>query len=673
MDISKNNISFNIFIGLLMVLTTSIGFLYLDLGNLTSSFWPAAGFYVSIYFIFRKRALPGIFIGVLLTNLSWLLIMQDTVLEALLITIVMTLSNMIAMYSFAYVLDFLKADVKKLNLITNGNKFLSAVVVSSVIGGLIGTIGTFLVRGYVDFYDIFTRWSFGDFLGMLVFGSLVFNSYYKDKEFILNTKDLIKSIVFLVSVFIIGVFVFSSTGNDFITFENFQISIFILYLIASVVFTYRMILSTNLILLSLIYALRVRFIEYDQYVFEAIMISVYLVSLSSIATLVRNVIYDRQKSLEELSEAKFNLERLMMSTNSLLEANEVVPEEIDNFTNRYLNDMFNLAFDIYPKFDRGSFYIKGDKYVEFISVRGYDLDFLNELKFKADEFIWQYDYPEIFNNLKATDYIYTDNNLSKYVEKFGHNKESIRFSIKIDNQVYGCMSFDILSSNPESFDQSDAEAFHTFHKLINSYYMFGKINQENNILRDDILRSSVQTLELFDSYTESHSDEVSKLSLEIGRLLNLSDKDLRELYWASLVHDIGKIGVSTEVLNKNGKLTSEEYSLVKEHSNFGYKVLSKTDSLKDIAISVKHHHEWWNGTGYPDGLRGDSIPFHSQIIHICDAVSAMSNKRVYKDAMKPSEIIEQLEQGKGIQFNESLATLMIHYIKRTNLKILKHK
>ena len=111
---------------------------------------------------------------------------------------------------------------------------------------------------------------------------------------------------------------------------------------------------------------------------------------------------------------------------------------------------------------------------------------------------------------------------------------------------------------------------------------------------------------------------------------------------------------------------------MKKHTIYGYNVLIQTEELKDVAITVRHHHEWWNGKGYPDGLRGIQIPYSSQILQVCDAVSAMAKDRVYQKAMTEPEIIEQLQNGLGKQFSPKIAKIMIKFIDEGKLfRILK--
>ena len=188
------------------------------------------------------------------------------------------------------------------------------------------------------------------------------------------------------------------------------------------------------------------------------------------------------------------------------------------------------------------------------------------------------------------------------------------------------------------------------------------LNYKNNNLKNDIVLSLIRTLELYDHYTGGHSEEVAYLAGQIASRCALSEKDVYNIYWAGIVHDIGKVGIPSNIINKPEKLTLEEYHQIQDHPVFGYQILKKSEDLQEIALLVKHHHEWWNGEGYPDGIKGDEIPIGAQILAICDAVSTMATKRPYTMVKSSREIIKELKLYSGIQFAPVPAQAMIEFI-----------
>ncbi|MGL5615013.1 MAG: sensor domain-containing diguanylate cyclase/phosphohydrolase [Sarcina sp.] len=162
--------------------------------------------------------------------------------------------------------------------------------------------------------------------------------------------------------------------------------------------------------------------------------------------------------------------------------------------------------------------------------------------------------------------------------------------------------------------------------------------------------------------TEQHTERVMDWAMKIGEQLGLERSLIDELIIAAELHDIGKIGISESILLKPSKLTDEEYAIMKTHSEIGYRIVMASSELKSVAKSVLHHHEKWDGTGYPMGLKGEEIPLISRIINICDSYDVMVNDRVYKKAMKKEDAITELRRVAGTQFDPKLVELFINYI-----------
>ena len=163
----------------------------------------------------------------------------------------------------------------------------------------------------------------------------------------------------------------------------------------------------------------------------------------------------------------------------------------------------------------------------------------------------------------------------------------------------------------------------------------------------DTITSLVSTIEAKDPYTAGHAQRVSTLCVAIGRQLKLSESVLEKLRFAALLHDIGKIGIRDCILNKPGKYTDEEYEEMKRHSTIGAQILRGVKFLGSAADWVHSHHERWDGSGYPDGLKGDEIPLGARIIGVADSFDAMISKRAYQTAMELQEAWDELNQLSG--------------------------
>jgi putative nucleotidyltransferase with HDIG domain len=166
------------------------------------------------------------------------------------------------------------------------------------------------------------------------------------------------------------------------------------------------------------------------------------------------------------------------------------------------------------------------------------------------------------------------------------------------------------------------------------------------------VRSLIKAIEAKDEYTRGHAQRVAKLSEMTARAYGLSGEECRIIRYIALMHDIGKLGVSTKILAKPGKLTDEEYEHMKQHPVRGYEIVSEIDFLKEAAeTAVRHHHERMDGRGYPDGLVGEQIPVIARIVMCCDAFDSMTSTRVYRKAKSIEDAITELRRCVGTQFD----------------------
>ncbi|WP_017379001.1 HD-GYP domain-containing protein [Paenisporosarcina sp. TG-14] len=172
-----------------------------------------------------------------------------------------------------------------------------------------------------------------------------------------------------------------------------------------------------------------------------------------------------------------------------------------------------------------------------------------------------------------------------------------------------------------------------------------------------------------DKYTSFHSQNVAYYSREIGKAMNLSRKDCRNLYVGGLLHDIGKIGVPEAVLNKPSRLTDEEFELVKQHPQCGYDLLKYTSSFKRNTIldMVLYHHEKFDGTGYPNCLKGKDIPLVARIMAVADAFDAMTSRRVYRNKKELDYALSEISKGKQSQFDPEIADVFLQLIHNKNI------
>ncbi len=185
---------------------------------------------------------------------------------------------------------------------------------------------------------------------------------------------------------------------------------------------------------------------------------------------------------------------------------------------------------------------------------------------------------------------------------------------------------------------------------------------ENAMLSLHVVQALAEAIDAKDSYTHGHSSRVAEYAREIARRFGYTEKQQSDIYMMGLLHDVGKIGIPNSVINKPGRLTEEEYSIIKKHPVLGARILERVEEMPKLSVGARWHHERYDGTGYPDGLKGDDILEEARIIAVADAYDAMTSRRSYRDALAQAYVRSEIEQGKGTQFDPVFADIMLQMI-----------
>ena len=202
-------------------------------------------------------------------------------------------------------------------------------------------------------------------------------------------------------------------------------------------------------------------------------------------------------------------------------------------------------------------------------------------------------------------------------------------------------------------------------------YRMTKIIERENEYKEitlEAIEAIARTIDAKDTYTNGHSKRVGIYSREIARALELSEQEIENIYYIALLHDIGKIAIPENILNKPGRLTDEEFEIMKSHTTAGAKILEGISTIPDIVAGAKYHHEKYGGGGYPTGIKGEDIPFIARIICCADCYDAMATKRVYKEPYTKDKIISEFERCKEIQFDPKIADVVIKLIREDRLR-----
>ena len=181
-------------------------------------------------------------------------------------------------------------------------------------------------------------------------------------------------------------------------------------------------------------------------------------------------------------------------------------------------------------------------------------------------------------------------------------------------------------------------------------------------LSQEMILALSQAVDAKDHYTNGHSARVAEYSREIARRMGKSEREQEEIYFMGLLHDVGKIGVHEDIINKPGKLTDEEFASIKRHTLMGYEILKTITEIPGLSTGARSHHERFDGKGYPDGLSGKDIPEEARIICVADCYDAMNSKRSYSFPRPQAQVREEIIRCRGTQFDPDIADVMIQII-----------
>ncbi len=193
-------------------------------------------------------------------------------------------------------------------------------------------------------------------------------------------------------------------------------------------------------------------------------------------------------------------------------------------------------------------------------------------------------------------------------------------------------------------------------------------NLQTSQMTMQTIMTIVNTIDAKDEYTKGHSQRVSEYAAALAEELGMSEEEVERIRYIGLLHDIGKIGVPDAILNKPGRLNTTEFSLMKLHTLVGGEILRDIDSMQDLDIGAKYHHERYDGKGYPEGLSGEQIPYVARVIGIADAYDAMTSHRVYRKRLSDAEVCAEIERCAGTQFDPKMAEAFLKLLKEGKLQ-----
>ncbi|MCS7224353.1 MAG: HD domain-containing protein [Armatimonadetes bacterium] len=225
----------------------------------------------------------------------------------------------------------------------------------------------------------------------------------------------------------------------------------------------------------------------------------------------------------------------------------------------------------------------------------------------------------------------------------------IAVPLRIDHTLKGVL--EVLNKKEGTFTQHDLEDLMSLSVLSAIAIDKAQAHQDLQQLFEQAIRALVSALDARDPYTRGHSERVTDYSVTIAQEMGLNRSDVERIRLSALLHDIGKVGVPDAILLKDGRLTDQEYEIIKQHPEIGYRVLRNMKRLGPYLDGVRYHHERLSGRGYPLGLMGDAIPLDARVIAVADVYDACTSDRPYRKAFPPEKALKILNEGKGTEFD----------------------
>jgi HD-GYP domain-containing protein (c-di-GMP phosphodiesterase class II) len=232
--------------------------------------------------------------------------------------------------------------------------------------------------------------------------------------------------------------------------------------------------------------------------------------------------------------------------------------------------------------------------------------------------------------------------------------------IWVGSELWGAL--DVQERDGGAFEEADLRLLETLADQLGAALRSATLYQQLEQAYGETAEALGAALEAKDAHTAAHARAVVANAERVGRRLGMSDDELRALRYAAAFHDIGKIAVPDDILKKPGPLTDEERREIERHPLVGEQILEPVEFLERVRVLVRHCHEHWDGSGYPDGLAGERIPLGARVIQVCDAHDAMTRDRPYRGALPPGAALEEIRESAGAQFDERVAAAFVETV-----------
>ncbi len=627
-------------------------------GNL---FLPAMAVSLFFLFVFGRKIYPALLFGALIGFLPQILIFRTGgVINGVIYTLLVL--GIYALMLETFLQAFIFTQFKKLlqkDLLDALSTFLFITLIISAVFGFLFAFSRGIAYG--DFSVLLEGAlfnGFGIFMGIGFLTPLIYMGVYHDKK-PAYFQPLMNHLINVLFIFLFILVTLMIMQNRFLfDYDRHSYIIVFFFILGALLFSY-WIMLVKFLAFGLLFAILVFDATLDffdlltvYFRFTALIILTYILAI----TLKRY--YDLKKSQnEDLESLNQELNKTLDYVHQFLQLSSHISKSSYDY-NQVAKETFEVIRMVFSevKYCFGFFDNQGE------------LNVLNAQGYRVNNIPYFYELYDSFD-IKNRDFVIIDHVQNKLESDY--EKAKIYDANKpVQKRLYMIFNFTQTLRFVVGCDFYDEEAIHAtrvsqmrdFTDLFNKLFMKQLITKQSLDLKDDIILTFVRTLDYYDRYTKGHSEAVANLAMALAKKLGLDQEMTEDIYLGGLLHDIGKLGIKSKVLNKEGKLDDDEYEHIKNHVNFGFDVLKEAPALEEIALIVRDHHEWWNGGGYPSGTKGEDISLGGRILSISDAVATMNDNRPYRKKMSVEAIIKELKRCRGTQFCPDCTDAMIELI-----------
>ncbi len=636
--------------------------------SLVPLFNPTIGVVFGLFLYYGRKVFPSLVSGFLIAHiLMYLLLAQREVPFALASGFVFSLILIVElMVGYTLARRFLPSDFEHDMRFKHGVHFyLIALLMGLLAASTASFIYHFLGSNGVNFTEIFLTVGFSHFLSLSTIAPLVYFSSpaYTEKK-PLNEMMICAGFVLL---FVAALLFSFQDASTFVFFRHNYILV-VFFIIAAVKFSFltQLIMMAALILIGIFWHVDSSASLGSFYIETYTLIG--LAHVSVILSLIIKWFLDTQnRAHASLESTNRNLDTTLSYTQTILQlSKDIVSEKTGEES--LSEKTFSLIQNVFDDADAHFSYLVRQGVFTHFGSNLYEEDSIPWLYELHDEKIMKNEtvhvIEDVFKQLEDT---YGRPYVNLQREK-AVLKARIYLTFKFSQKEWMVVGLDY--HRPLQIHKRDRESINRMRQittLLNRLFAKHFSLRQSLKLKKDIVLALARTLDLYDKYTKGHSETVANIASRVGKALGVGTNELEDLYWAGILHDIGKLGVKHDVLNSKDRLSDEEYKEIKKHVDKGYGVLNDSDALKKASKMMRDHHERVDGKGYPQGLRDEDISLGGKILSVADAIATMSSDRPYQPRKSDGDIIKELHRCKGTQFSADVTDAAIRLIREGEL------